>query len=470
MQVFFSIINTLCVVFGVLAFFILAFGKRHIFSFRILAVTLLVEILWSFISILLSNHLFEKFPHLYRLFAPTIYLLGPSFYLFFRTLFYNETKFRKWDWLHALPFLLHTIELMPFYLSPVSEKLIEISKIDWNTMSQLIESKEGFLVAIWHSRLKGLSIFIYTILSLQIYIKFKNISFDSVIEKNKSILKFAYLFLIIISLSQLGLLIPMFSLTFFPIAPIFPFYALQFSNTIILTFIIVYLFFNPSILYGLDFNNIGMGKTMETLEEDLRLNEAKLRAYLVSETEMLVFVNQEFKIMQFNHLAEKTIRHSFMRQIQIGEDYRTYLHEKREQKFITYFNAALKGEHSSYEIELSFNGHDLKRWHKIDFIPVYSDTNEITGITISTIDIHAAKEIESKNKKYAKQIEEISWRETNLLRAPITNLMGITKLLNKSEADVSIDEKKALLLLIEREVERLDVQIKEIVDTSSNNK
>ena len=158
-----------------------------------------------------------------------------------------------------------------------------------------------------------------------------------------------------------------------------------------------------------------------------------------------------------------------MRQIQIGEDYRTYLHEKREQKFITNFNKALNGESCSYEIELSFNGHDLKRWHKIDFIPVYNDTNEITGITISTIDIHTAKEMEDKNKQYAKQIEEISWRETNLLRAPITHLMGITKLLNKSEADVSIDEKKALLLLIEREVERLDVEIKEIVVKSSTN-
>ncbi|MEI6585676.1 MAG: hypothetical protein WCL56_06305 [Sediminibacterium sp.] len=469
MQVFFSIINSLCVVFGLLAFFILGFGKRHIFSFRILAVTLLVEILWSFISLLLSNHLFEKFPHLYRLFAPTIYLLGPSFYLFFRTLFYNETKFRKWDWLHALPFLLHTIELMPFYFSPVSEKLIEISKIDWNTMSQLIESKEGFLVAIWHSRLKGLSIFIYTILSLHIYIKFKNISFDSVIEKNKSILKFAYLFLTIISLSQLGLLIPMFSLTFFPLAPIFPFYALQYSNTITLSFLVVYLFFNPSILYGINFTNVGMGKTMESLEDDLRLNEAKLRAYLVSETEMLVFVNQEFKVIQFNHLAEKTIRQSFMRQIQIGEDYRTYLHEKREQKFITNFNKALNGESCGYEIELSLNGHDVKKWHKIDFIPVYNETNEITGITISTININAAKEMEAKNKQYAKQIEEISWRETNLLGAPITNLMKITKLLNKSEADVSIDDKKALLVLIEREVERLDAQIKEIVDSSSTN-
>jgi PAS domain-containing protein len=468
MQVVFSIINTLCVVFGVLAFLIVAFVKRHIFSFRILAVTLFIEVSWSFISLLLSNHLFEKFPHLYRLFAPTIYLLGPSFYLFFRALFYNETKFRKWDWLHALPFLLHTIELMPFYLSPVSEKLIEIHKINWNTMSQLIESKEGFLVAIWHSRLKGLSIFIYTILSLQIYIKFKNISFDSVIEKNKSILKFAYLFLIIISLSQLGLLIPMFSLLFFPIAPIFSFYAVQFSNTIILTFLIGYLFFNPSILYGLDFNNIDMGKTMESLEEDLRLNEAKLRAYLVSENEMLIFVNQAFKIVQFNHLAERKIRQSFMRQIQIGEDYRTYLHEKREQKFITYFNAALKGERSGYEIELSLNGHDLKKWHKIEFIPVYDETNEITGIAISTFDIHAVKQIEFKNKQYAKQIEEISWRETHLLRAPISNLLGITKLLNKPDSSVNEEEKKALLQIIEREVLKMDVELKDIVDIATN--
>ena len=470
MQVYFSIINTLCVAFGVLAFFILGFGKRHIFSFRILAVAILVEILWSFISILLSNHLFEKFPHLYRLFAPTLYLLGPSFYLFFRTLFYNETKFRKWDWLHALPFLLHTIELMPFYLSPVSEKLIEISKIDWNKMSQLIEIKEGFLVAIWHSRLKGLSILIYTIFSIRLFLRFKKVSFDTVFEKNKTILTFAYLFLIIIGISQLGLLIPLFFIFFQNLPPIIPFYALQFSNTLVISFLIVYLFFNPSILYGLNFSNIGMGNSVASLEEDLRLNEAKLRSTLVSESEMLVFVNQAFKIVQFNLLAEKIIRQSFMRQIQIGEDYRTYLHEKREQKFITHFNSALNGERCGYETELSLNGHDVKKWHKIDFIPVYNETNEITGITISTIDIHATKEMEAKNKQYAKQIEEISWREKNLLRAPISNLMGISKLLNKPDADVNIDEKKALLQLIQNEVERLDAQIKEIVDSSSNNK
>jgi PAS domain S-box-containing protein len=211
-----------------------------------------------------------------------------------------------------------------------------------------------------------------------------------------------------------------------------------------------------------------MGKTMESIEEDLRINEAKLRAYLVSENEMLIFVNQAFKIVQFNHLAEKIIRQSFMRQIQIGEDYRTYLHEQREQKFITYFNAALKGERSGYEIELSLNGHDLKKWHKIDFIPVYDETNEITGIAISTFDIHAVKQIEFKNKQYAKQIEEISWRETHLLGASISNLLGITKLLNKPDSSVNEEEKKALLQIIEREVLKIDVELKDIVDSATN--
>lgn len=470
MQVFFSIINSLCVVFGVLAFLILGFGKRQIFSFRILAVTLLVEILCSLVVILLSYHLFEKFPHLYRIFAPFLYLLGPSFYLFFRTLLYNETKFRKWDWLHALPFLLHTIELMPFYLSPVLEKLIEISKIDLSTMAQLVTAKEGFLVAQWHSKLKGLSIIIYSLVSFRIYFKFKKIAFDSVIENNKTILKFAYWFLIMIGISQIGVFLPIFFLIFHDFAPTYSMYALRFSNTIIISFLVGYLFFNPSILYGINFTNRGTDKIIKSLKENLKLNEAKLRAYLVSETEMLVYVDKDFKIIQFNQLAEKLVLKKFMRQIKVGEDYRTYLHNSRESLFFVEFEKAISGQRCGYEIELSMNGYDIAKWVKIEFIPIANELNEIIGVNICSINIQGRKALEQQNKNYLKQLQDITWRESHLLRAPVSNLMGIARLLNKPDSTVSEVEKKALLQMIEREATKLDLEIKNIVSSTTSNK
>ena len=76
---------------------------------------------------------------------------------------------------------------------------------------------------------------------------------------------------------------------------------------------------------------------------------------------------------------------------------------------------------------------------------------------------------ENKNKNYVKQLQDITWRESHLLRAPISNLLGITKLLNKPDSSISEAEKKDLLQIIEREATKLDVVIKNIVSSATSN-
>jgi PAS domain-containing protein len=273
-----------------------------------------------------------------------------------------------------------------------------------------------------------------------------------------------------IGISQIGVLLPVFFLIFHDFAPTSSMNALRFSNTIIISFLVGYLFFNPSILYGINFTNIGTDKIIKSLKENLKLNEAKLRAYLVSETEMLVYVDKDFKIIQFNQLAEKLVLKKFMRQIKVGEDYRTYLHNSRESMFFVEFEKAISGQRCGYEIELSMNGYDIAKWVQIEFIPIANELNEIIGVNICSINIQGRKALEQQNKNYLKQLQDITWRESHLLRAPISNLLGITKLLNKPDSSISEAEKKALLQMIEREATKLDLEIKNIVSSATSNR
>lgn len=72
---------------------------------------------------LLETKLIYTYPHYIRIPAPFHYLFGPSIYLFVRTLLRKERFLKKWDWLHFLPFVLHFIELIPFYLQDTAVKL-----------------------------------------------------------------------------------------------------------------------------------------------------------------------------------------------------------------------------------------------------------------------------------------------------------------------------------------------------------
>lgn len=81
-----------------------------------------VLIIGSILYWLFSTNLIYDYPHYIRVPAPFLYLLGPSMYLFVRSLLYQQTKMFKTDWLHFVPFFLHVIELAPFYLTDADSK------------------------------------------------------------------------------------------------------------------------------------------------------------------------------------------------------------------------------------------------------------------------------------------------------------------------------------------------------------
>lgn len=61
-------------------------------------------------------------PHLFKTASPLAYLFGPTYYFFILATIRREFKLRAVHALHFLPFLLHVIELSPFFMLSAEEK------------------------------------------------------------------------------------------------------------------------------------------------------------------------------------------------------------------------------------------------------------------------------------------------------------------------------------------------------------
>jgi AraC-like DNA-binding protein len=59
--------------------------------------------------------------------SPIQFLAGPVGFLFVYFMLYPKRKFKVWQAVLFLPFVLHTAELMPFYFGPVEDKINEIN-------------------------------------------------------------------------------------------------------------------------------------------------------------------------------------------------------------------------------------------------------------------------------------------------------------------------------------------------------
>jgi AraC-like DNA-binding protein len=68
-----------------------------------------------------------EYPHSFMLVSPIQFLVAPVGFLFVYFMLHPKRKFRVWQGLLFIPFVLHTLELLPFYFGPVEDKINEIN-------------------------------------------------------------------------------------------------------------------------------------------------------------------------------------------------------------------------------------------------------------------------------------------------------------------------------------------------------
>ncbi len=460
MNYFVLVISVFVILIGFLASLTLILGRNGSFSFRLLGVWMLCLISLLVYTNLVANATVEyKSILLFRIPSLVMYLVPPISFVFFRSLLNNETKFKRWDWLHLLPFLLHALELTPFFLNG---RTLNPNEFDIVTKAyKLSLVSEGLLPKQAHVILKSLSMLIYAIFSIRLYFKFKNQHKNETLAQNILVTNFVRNLLIIKVINVLLIVTTIFLVLSKNSNGLF---VIEYMNAFMLLYITSYLYYHPIILYGLK-NSISDNLIVSKIE----LISKKLQSSLFSATESILFLDPNFTVLHFNILAGHQFQNKFQKTLITGIDYRQYIQESNAALFKENFQKAVNGEQNSISVENSANNSSEKNWIQLSFIPVYDDAKNLLGISVVTIDIHETKSAEEDNSDYALRLKEITWRQSHLIRAPIANLLGITKLLNKPNSTIDEAEKLLLIAQVEKEVKRLDDEINGLFSQPKSN-
>lgn len=185
-----------------------------------------------------------SYPHFYRLGICSQYLLAPFFYLYVRSTVNREFSFRKWDWLHFIPALLHFIEFFPFYILPTVEKRAYIRFV-FSHIEIISQQKEGLLPTNVHPILKTGTVILYEFFQARLlFFSYRNKR--EWLKKNKTV----WIWLIQLTFFHSVTYIFVFIFFFFKKEMDMRIYSIL-SLGLVQFFCTITLLFTPRVLYGM---------------------------------------------------------------------------------------------------------------------------------------------------------------------------------------------------------------------------
>lgn len=206
-----------------------------------------------FLSYYLTDGRVIQYPHFFRIISPFHFLFGPLSFLFLRYVLTPNKVVTKWHFLHFLPFILHALELMPFYFGPVELKIQEIQRaLQFQSLTNY-PSRVGIIPIKIITLLKLISVSAYCLTGVILLYRFISKNSNAYYQKNKFMLNW----LIADSGIRVMSLICIIAYVFGKFNSI----NLQFSPADIVmhfdvTFNLVFVFFFPNLLNGSQFTSL----------------------------------------------------------------------------------------------------------------------------------------------------------------------------------------------------------------------
>ncbi|OYU57067.1 MAG: hypothetical protein CFE25_07605 [Chitinophagaceae bacterium BSSC1] len=447
---------------GLFVLVLYASSKSKGFAFRFLGLHYAIILSIAFTYILFESGFIVQFPHLLRVVAPLGYLIGPFSYLFIRTLLKNETKLQIKDYWHFLPFLIHLIEEIPFYISSTAYKTALAQQLVGHGLVEMIEVNNSEVIAGIHNLLKFFSVTLYLFYSFRYFNHFKKNAPQYVLIENNRLLLFAKQFL---QLKLLALVLVISAAIFVVITRNMQvnLIMLDLSTLLIITLNIYLFILNPNLLYGMQYS-FAYGKQQIEDHQELLKKNMVYSSLQNNASDVAVFINPDFKIVHYNSAAANEAKSIFGVELKPGDDIRNYIAGNFKTSFLEGFSKALTGRKFTTEYQFLNCPNQSDSWRLIELYSILNEKKALLGVTFTMKDISSLKFSEIKISEYQNKLEDIAWRESHLLRAPIATLLGFSKLLLKPENSLSYDEKILLVSNIQKEIERLDIVIKNIVD------
>lgn len=215
---------------------------------RLLAITLLILSSLVIINSLTFTNFFLAFPHIWRVFGWTHFVLPVVAYLYVYSVVHQSFLLRRKDYLFFIPAVIYTLCLVPFYILPTVEKL-EIVRRFMEDRTLISLEPETLLLKSWAIPAKLIYGLLLLIGQFWLLAKWRknelNRSYQ--IEQNKKTFGWLFMFTSVMSIFYILLIVEYsFHLSRrYDLALM-----INFTFSINIFFICVNLLIRPSILYG----------------------------------------------------------------------------------------------------------------------------------------------------------------------------------------------------------------------------
>ena len=215
---------------------------------RLLAITLLILSSLVIINSLTFTNFFLAFPHIWRVFAWTHFVLPVVAYLYVHSVVHQSFLLRRKDLLFFIPAIIYTLCLVPFYILPTAEKL-EIVRRFMEDRTLISLEPETLLLKSWAIPAKLIYGLILLFGQFWLLIKWRKNELKRAyqIEQNAKTFRWLFLFHSVMSIFYILLIVEYsFHLSRrYDLALM-----INFTFSINIFFICLNLLIRPSILYG----------------------------------------------------------------------------------------------------------------------------------------------------------------------------------------------------------------------------
>ncbi|HMI02274.1 MAG TPA: PAS domain S-box protein [Pedobacter sp.] len=192
------------------------------------------------------------------------------------------------------------------------------------------------------------------------------------------------------------------------------------------------------------------------IQQKISNDERSLRAIINNTTDIIWSVDRQNNIISANDAFRKRI--AWITGKTDGTVNESDFDKDLFLRWQQYFERAFKGEAYKIILEDEYEGKEI--FEEISFNPIRDINDEIIGISCFSRDITTQhlylRRIEKQNAKF----KEIAWSQSHEVRAPLSNIMGLTALFNFE--DTSDPGNAKIMRLISNASQQLDDIIKKI--------
>lgn len=275
-MVLFRFVLTGVVFCGFITSFILLFKSTYQqYANRFLSTVIFACSWYCLLHLFIITGWLTKIPHIWRLGSPLNYLVPPSCYLYLRGILYDETRLKKYDWMHFVLAGLNFLELLPFYFSGTANKQIIANAIVSNNNLNF-QMGSGFIPALWHFKISPFLGIVYICFTWSMLLKYryKRRKANGHVKVKFWLITFCSFITILYTNQIIRVFIILHQLRIHEIT-----HGLDNFEMCSMSFIFLglnfYLFFNPNILYGMPIHSSNDGKynLVKEIEDSKKNNQ-----------------------------------------------------------------------------------------------------------------------------------------------------------------------------------------------------